>query len=213
MGVSYPICVNLTNKKCIIVGGGRSARRKLEGLLSTGADIVVIAPQLHPRMKALVEEYEVHWEARQLEQDDLSGSELVFVATDDDQQNRQAYEMAHSAGIWVNVNGEAESGDFAVPAAVHRGSMTLSVSAPGASHVLTKKLRLQLEQAFGPEYESFLEFFSQCDQELKSKVDSNEKRKEVLKSIIESDCLDLLRRNQTQMAQKRVEQIKREFLR
>jgi len=213
MWLSYPMYMELANRKCVVVGGGRVAQRRVEGLLSTGAEVLVVSPEARRELQELAEEEVVRWERREFQPDDLEGAFLVLAATDREEVNRQVAEEARKRGVLANVADQPALCDFLVPSVVRRGDLTVSISTRGASPALSKRLRLQLERTFGLEYETYLVFLAKWREDLKERVESQAKRAEILKSIINSDCLELIRRSDFDKAHARVEQIIQEYTR
>ncbi|MCP8968544.1 precorrin-2 dehydrogenase/sirohydrochlorin ferrochelatase family protein [Ectobacillus ponti] len=150
----YPIMLKLAGKKVAIVGGGAIAYRKAAGLAETGADIVVISPQLHESFAAL----SVSWRNKRFEPEDITGAHLVFAATDDAAVNRQVAEAA-ADWQWVDVTSEQELSAFYVPAVVRRGDLVLAVSTSGASPALAKRVKQELEQQYGEEYVQIVQHY------------------------------------------------------
>lgn len=213
MWLSYPMYMELANKKCVVVGGGRVAQRKVEGLLSTGAQIQLVSPEARQELQELAEEEVLGWERREFQPGDLEGAFLVLAATDREEVNRQVAEEARQRGVLVNVADQSDLCDFLVPSVVRRGDLTIAISTKGASPALSKHLRLQLERTFGLEYETYLVFLAKWREDLKERVESQAKREEILKAVIRSDCLELIRRSAFDKAHARVEQIIEEYTR
>lgn len=212
MEQSYPIFLNLTNRKCIVVGGGRVGRRKVEGLLSTGARIVVISPHFQPELQALADEGKIECEAREFAPTDLDDADLVFAATDQPELNQKIAQLAHNKAVWINTTNDSEQCDFFVPSTVRRGALSVAISTSGFSPVLTRRLRLQAERSFGQEYEVFFEFLGEWRKKLMERIPEQQAREEIFRSIVNSDCLEWLRRGRTEKANNRVEQIIEEYL-
>lgn len=139
---AYPMTVCLTGKRCVVVGGGAVASRKVEGLLAAGADdVVVVAPRACPTVEGRAQEGRVTWRARPFRADDLDGAALAFVATADREVNAAATAAARGRGVWVNVADRPEESDFHVPAVLRRGGVSVAVSTGGASPALAAWIR------------------------------------------------------------------------
>src|SRR5689334_9648940 len=98
----YPIFLNLSGQRCLIIGGGMVAERKVVGLLEAGASITVVSPELTPVLKDLAQEKKIRHFMRDYRKGDLSGYRLAFVATDDAQVNRAVYEEAQESNVFMN---------------------------------------------------------------------------------------------------------------
>lgn len=159
--LTYPINLSgLAQRRCLVVGGGNVALRKVEGLLAAGAQIVVVALELDKELEALIAAGKVGVARRAYEPADLEGMFLVIVATDDREVNHAVSAEAMRRGLLVNVVDDPDASNFIVPAVVRRGGLTIAVSTGGASPALARRLREQLEAQFGPEYGELIELLA-----------------------------------------------------
>jgi siroheme synthase-like protein len=156
---SYPInLVRLEERRCIVVGGGDVARRKVESLLEAGArQVVVISPRLGDSLAQLRRRGRIQHLARGYRPGDLKGAFLVIATTDDPKVNRSVSQGAEAEGILINVADDPDHCNFIVPSTLRRGDLVIGVSTGGQSPALAASLRRELERAFGPEYAAFLE--------------------------------------------------------
>ena len=143
--MQFPINLNLTGRPCLVVGAGPIALRKTEQLLACGADVTVVAPDIHPGFASLP----VRVVQRAYESNDVVGYRLVITATANRDVDQQIYDEAESHGIWVNSADDPDRCAFTLPAVVRRGSLMLTVSTGGASPGLSSWLRQRLEREFG----------------------------------------------------------------
>lgn len=148
----YPVMLRLWGQRCLVVGAGDVAARKVEALLACKAEVVVVAPEVGEALQALAEAGQVRVHRRLFRPSDLAGCRLAIAATDRPEVNRAVAEEARKRGVWVNVVDEPALCDFAAPAVVRRGPVVVAVSTGGASPALAAALRRQLEEAVGPAY-------------------------------------------------------------
>jgi siroheme synthase-like protein len=141
----YPIVLDLTGVPVLVVGGGRVALRKIEGLLAAHADITVIAPRVDAAIRALP----VRVVTRQFHPGDLDAVRLVITATDDPAVNAAVSGDATSRGIWVNSADDPANCTFTLPAVARDGAVTVTVSTGGASPALASHLRSEIERWLG----------------------------------------------------------------
>lgn len=153
----YPISLRLYGKPCCVIGGGKVAERKVEGLLAAGAEIRVISPQLTARLRELHADRRIAVELRAYRAGDLAQAALVFAATDDEDVNRAVCREAESRGLWVNDAMSPERSTFHVPAVLRRGSLQIGVSTSGAGPMLASRIRDELAEAYGDVYETYLD--------------------------------------------------------
>ena len=186
----YPIQLDLKGKPCLVVGGGEVALRKVRALVEAGAEVTVVAPEMHPKLRALggVERRERAWRDT-----DLHGVFLAIVATDDAVTNRAVARDAQDLGCLVNVVDCPALSNFIVPATLRRGELAISVSTGGASPALARRLREKLEAEFGEEYAVFLEVVAEVRRCVIEKVPDDACRAEVLRGIAHERWLEVLR--------------------
>ena len=148
----YPVSLNIGRRKCVVVGGGEVALRKVKALLEHGANVEVISPDLCPELAQLAKSQEISMCHHAYETGDLAGAFLAIVATDDAKINRRVAAEARSMAILVNVVDDAENSDFIVPSYLRRDGLTIAVSTSGQSPALARKIRTRLEQEITDQY-------------------------------------------------------------
>jgi siroheme synthase-like protein len=165
----YPIFLNLKGKKCVVVGGGKVALRKIKTLLDCGADIRVISPRPHAEISRLFKNKAIRLVRGNYEPGDLRGAALSIAATHVKKINRKVAEEAKKNGILVNVVDDAELSDFIIPSFFRRGDLSVAVSTSGMSPALAKKVRAKLEKNIGIEYAYLLSLIAEIRSEVKKK--------------------------------------------
>lgn len=182
----YPIMLQLRGVRVVIIGGGRIAERKVQGLLEAGADeVILISPQLTPRLQELAACRSIEWQGRSYQTTDAEGARLLFAATDDSELNRRIAEDGRQAGALVNTVDEAEGRGFINPAVVRRGDLLIAVSASGASPSLSVRLKRELEQQYGNEYTNSLEQLRKLRDYVKTSVSDVLEREVLLRQAAE----------------------------
>jgi siroheme synthase-like protein len=167
--IYYPIFLNIQGKRCVVIGGGKVALRKIKMLLDCGANVSVISPKPHPDIAKLSKERAIHLIQRDYEAQDLKGAVIAIVCTDVKEVNRKVADEAKKSGILVNVADDPEPSDFIIPSFFRRGNLTLAVSTSGVSPALARKIRTKLEKSFGEEYASLLSLIGEVRSTLKEK--------------------------------------------
>ncbi|WP_164779447.1 precorrin-2 dehydrogenase/sirohydrochlorin ferrochelatase family protein [Paenibacillus kobensis] len=150
----YPVMLRLTGKRCIVVGGGPVAQRKVASLLDAGADgIIVISDRLTETLDEWVEAGRIRVLRRHYQEGDLADAALVIAATNNPNVNMQVADDAQRLRIWANTADDGASGDLVTPAVVRRGDLIVALTTGGASPALAARLKQQLEQLLGSDYE------------------------------------------------------------
>jgi siroheme synthase-like protein len=150
--VYYPISLNLSGKKCVVVGGGEVALRKVRALLEHGGNVLVISPELCSALVQLSKSTGTHVLNREYRAGDLDGAFTAIAATGNLGINRQVMQEARKRAVLVNIVDDAENSDFIVPSHLRRGDVTIAISTAGRSPSLARKIRTKLEKDFGDEY-------------------------------------------------------------
>src|SRR5882757_304575 len=110
-----PIFLDVTGRKCIVVGGGEVATRKVEALLEADARVTVVSPGLSGRLDAMRKDRAIEHIARPYRRGDIAGSVLVYAAAGDSTLNQDLADEARELDILLNVADVPELCDFIVP--------------------------------------------------------------------------------------------------
>lgn len=173
----YPIFLNISGKKCVVVGGGLVALRKVRALLEHGASVKVISPELCPELSQLGQDGTVGILCRDYVQGDLEDALIAVAATDDSKMNGRVAAEARRRGVLVNVVDDPQRSDFIVPSYLRRGDITIAVSTGGRSPALARRIRAKLEESLEAEYASLALLVGEVRSELKQRgitVDSHD---------------------------------------
>jgi len=179
----YPMNVDISGWRCLVVGGGQVAYRKVKTLVEYGAKVDVLAPELTSPVQELVDKGSVDYIAHEFREDILDGYAMVMVATGDSFTNRQVAEAAQNRNLLVNVADAPEHCSFMVPAVCRRGDLTVSISTGGKSPALARTLREKLEEELGPELEKLNAFLGEVRAYLLENFSDAEFRREVLQCL------------------------------
>ncbi|MGZ0084451.1 precorrin-2 dehydrogenase/sirohydrochlorin ferrochelatase family protein [Caldibacillus thermoamylovorans] len=180
--MGYPVILQVRGRRAVVVGGGKVAARKIRGLLAAGADVVMIAPKAEPELQALAAAGMIGWRVKTFAPHDLDGAFLVIAATNDREVN-EAVARATAPGQLLNIVDAPERCDFHVPAVVRRGPLTIAVSTEGASPVVARRIRRELEERYGEEYGPYLEFLQRARAIVLREVADAEGRKRLFRAL------------------------------
>jgi precorrin-2 dehydrogenase/sirohydrochlorin ferrochelatase len=212
----YPISLNLASRRCLVVGGGAVAERKVNGLLAAGAHTVVISPDVTLKLRQYAQEGRISLHERELIHADFEGESLVIAATDDPALNALIVRRARKLGIWANAVDDPVCSDFIAPAVVERGNLTIAISTGGASPALAAAVRRRLEAQFGDEYGALVELLGAFRDEVKEAIPEPAVRGQFWQALLARDLdvlLDMLRRDQAEGARQWIEENLREWKR
>lgn len=187
----YPISLQLKDRLCVVVGGGPVAFRKACGLLEAGARVRLIASELTVHVEALAAAEVI---TRPYLTGDLEGAYLAFAATDDRQVNIEIVREARQRGILVSVADAPEAGDFAVPALLRRGDLTVAVSTAGTSPALAALLRDRVAEQLGPEWATVTEVAAALRQKQLTLQGKTEYNQPILRRLLVGGLPELIAR-------------------
>ena len=184
-----PVMLNLSGKRCVIVGGGPVAVRRAKALREAGASVTVIAPNTEPELTA--PPLELHH--RPYRTGDLGGAFLVVIATDDPQVNEAVARDAQAAGVLVNRPDNPDAGDFTVPAHAHHGPITLAVHTGGASASASATIRRELSDALDPDWPTLIELAAGFRPLLQRRYPDPAERRERLMKLADPHAMAILK--------------------
>ncbi|MDD2619506.1 MAG: bifunctional precorrin-2 dehydrogenase/sirohydrochlorin ferrochelatase [Syntrophomonadaceae bacterium] len=202
----FPIYLDLSGKKCLVIGGGPVAERKVENLLDYGVNIKLVSPQVEKKIEQWAEDGIITWLPREFEETDLKEVFIVFVATNDGSVNQTAVELCRQKGILANAVDDPPNCDFFIPSIIRRDSLVVAISTEGKSPLFARRLREELEQVITPEYGEFVTILGEMRIRIKEIVPDIELRKKIFQDLVDSDILILLKAGEKQKARERIEQ-------
>jgi precorrin-2 dehydrogenase / sirohydrochlorin ferrochelatase len=189
----YPICLDIKDRLCLVVGGGQVGTRKVRTLLDCGARVTVVSPEGTPELAALADQGRVAWERRDYQSADQAGAFLVIGATDLEALNSRIHQEAEAAGRLCNIADQPERCNFVLPAIIQQGDLMIAVSTSGKSPAFAKHLRRLLEAQFGPEYAIFLDLMGAVRQRLLAQAHAPEAHKPIFEQLIARGLLEMIR--------------------
>jgi len=177
----FPIFVKLAGRRCLVVGAGKISEGKVAGLIQAGAKVEIVAPQATAQIEKWHRQGKLRWHRRKFRAADLTGAILVVAATDSPKAHRAIFRAATRRKVLCNIVDVPSLCDFYYPAVVRRGHLQIAISTGGASPSLAKRLREEMESAFGPEYESWLPLLAKQRRNILAKPLPVSQRTELLK--------------------------------
>ena len=187
MSLLFPIYADVVGKRCVVVGGGKVAERKVADLLAANAQICVVSPDVTPILERQAAENVIEWRDAPYSSTHLEGAWLVFAATNVRAVNAQVSQDALARRCFVNVADAPEESGFLVPSVVRRGDLCLSVSTGGNNPLLARKLSQELQAQYGPEYGLLVELLGQMRIYVKTRTTEPGQRRYALSQLIEHE--------------------------
>jgi len=169
MPTFYPVFLNLTERRCVIIGGGQIAEGKISKLLDSGAKIIVISPDATQGIRGFAERGQIELDLRKYQEGDLQGAFLAIAATNDRVVNQEIFEEAEKQGILLNAVDDMPRCSFIAPSIVEKGPVTVAISTGGASPALARKLREKMEVSSALDWADATSVLSKARQIIKDK--------------------------------------------
>ncbi len=183
----YPVYLDVSGRRCVVIGGGTVAERKAAGLLDAGAHVCVVSPQVTTVLQSLADDGTIEICAAPYRSEFLSGAVLAFAATGVRDVNAQVAADCIAMGLPVNVVDAPEEGSFIVPSVVRRGELCLSISTGGANPMLAARIADEMESRFGPEYGPFMELLREVRDTIKQWTDDQAKRRRAIGAVLDHE--------------------------
>ena len=207
MAKYYPINLNLENKQCLVIGAGVVAERKIKRLLEYGVNVTVVSPNFSRGINMLAKKNRIRLIQRRVNLKDIRGKFLVISAAGERRVNSLVSKYCKESNILVNVVDSPSECNFILPSVVKRGNLTISISTEGISPALAKKIRQDLGEKFGTEYEKLLKIMKKIRPEALKKIKDDKKRKVFFEKAVKANVLNLLKENKQKEAKKRIERL------
>jgi precorrin-2 dehydrogenase/sirohydrochlorin ferrochelatase len=192
----YIACLKLKGRRCVVVGGGEIGLEKVEGLLACDAEVTLIAPTAIAPLQAHAREGAIRWEQRSYGgRVDLEGVFMAIAATSDTDVNIAVYEDAERRAMLVNVVDVPPLCNFILPAIVRTGPLAIAISTAGASPALAKRMKREIEAAFGEPYAQLAVMLNDVRGWAKRTLPTYQDRKQFFEGIVngDPDPVELLR--------------------
>ncbi len=174
----FPIYLDLKDKAVLVIGGGEVACRKVESLVRAGALVTIVSPVVDDYLLELAKQGECVWIQNFYSQEMIDRRYLqVWATTDNPELNHQIYTDAKQHGILVNVVDDQPYCDFITPSMVNRGRIQIAISSGGASPVLVRNIRQQLEYVLPQNLALLAEFGASKRSDIKQALPNVESRR------------------------------------
>jgi precorrin-2 dehydrogenase len=194
----YPANLIVAGRRCVVVGAGRIAARKIDALLAAGADVHVVAPEIGSEVRAWADKGELEVVERPFEPADVEGAWLVTSATGDADVDRAVFLAGEERRVWVNAADDPANCSFTLMSVVRRGDIVVTIGTGGRSPALAAWLKTRFEDELGPEYETLLDLLAEAREELRSTGRSSEDVD--WRHAIDSGMLELIRAGRVEEA-------------
>lgn len=178
----FPFYINIKDKKCIVIGGGKTALRKIKNLMPFEPDIEVISPEILPEIS---ETENIKIIRREYRNGDIDDAFMVITATDNKSLNEKIFRLCTDKKIFVNTVDDIEKCEFIFPSLVHRDDISIGISTSGKSPVFSKFMRIIIDDMLNDDYIEIFQILSRFRPYVKDMFDNEKQRREALESILD----------------------------
>lgn len=202
----FPMFVDMTERECLIVGGGNVAYRKVIVMLDFGAKVTVVAEDICDELRKLTiddiasedktssytanKENRITFIKRRFERKDCDGMEMVIAATDDNALNHEIAEYCKAKDIMVNAVDQKADCSFIFPSYIKEKNLVAAFSSGGNSPVLTQYLKGKEQEILTPFLGELNEYMGQIREKVIAQYDTEAERKRVFKEILSAAIYD-----------------------
>jgi precorrin-2 dehydrogenase/sirohydrochlorin ferrochelatase len=201
----FPVFLKMKGRRCLVIGGGAVAVRKVRALLDAGANVTVLSPALDKQIEDLVRETKISAIGRKYREGDLKGYSIVVETTGDPDVSKKAASEAAELGLFLNTADVPERCDFFFPAVLRRGDLVLAACTGGVAPGLAARIRRKWEKEFDSRYGTFLAAFGKFREEVKRRFPQDPaKRKQLLESVLDAGLIEESMENDAERLLKRM---------
>jgi precorrin-2 dehydrogenase/sirohydrochlorin ferrochelatase len=187
----YPVFLDLSGRIVVVVGGGAVATERAARLAACGARVRLVSPEVLPALGEMVSDGRIaEHHARGYADGDLDGAVLVIAATDDADVNRRVRDDARAMGAEVNVADDPGGSTAVIPAVVRQGDLALAITTGGASPVLARRIREDLQQHFGPGWAGLIDLLAETRDELIATYPDIAARRAAVEALLDAGIIE-----------------------
>ncbi len=171
----FPLVLLFEDRKVIVVGAGKVASRKIDGLIAGGAkNITVISPSATDHIHELADKGIINYIEKKFEDSDLDGAFFALTATEIEEVNRAVFLAGEVRNIFVNSADDPRNCSSILMSTVRQGDVTIAISTAGKSPAFAKWLRRYLQGRLGPEYGILISLVNEERERVKAQGISSE---------------------------------------
>lgn len=182
----FPMFIEMSGKKVLVVGGGNVALRKCEKLLPYGAELTAVSGRFQPQFISL---QGVALLFRPFRDEDIAGRDIVIAATDDRALNAHIAGLCREAGIPFNCVDEPENCTFIFPALTLRGRLSAGFCTGGASPTAAAYFREQFEESLPDGLDEILDFMAGIRSRVIAAVPDQRRRSRIF-ALLFAACIE-----------------------
>lgn len=202
----FPVFINIENMKCLVIGGGKIAERKIKALSAYKAKITIISPKVTKAIGQMAKENKITLINRKYRRPDVNKARIIIAATGDKKLNTQISNEAKKIGALIN-SANNDGCNFIMPAVIKKGNLQIAVSTGGGYPFLSKKIKQKISGEFNENFIEYLDFLTEIRQNILKDVNPESRRKQILRKLISDKMLHFVRNNNKDIWVKKIREI------
>ena len=203
----FPLFIDLSQRRCLVVGGGEVAARKTAALLRAETPVTVVSPSLGPALRRQYDRGLFVYHARTFEPGDLDGMSLVVAATSDTALNRRIAELCKERKLLVNIADRARLGNVIFPSVIDRSPVQIAIASGGNTPILSRLLRWRLEAMIPRTYGQLSALVGRYRDAVKARIPSLDGRRRFWETVLLGPVAELIFAAQSQRAEHMLKQV------
>jgi uroporphyrin-III C-methyltransferase / precorrin-2 dehydrogenase / sirohydrochlorin ferrochelatase len=204
---ALPIFFNISNRLCVVIGGGDVAMRKVTMLLKADAAITLYSPEICHELQDLADAKKIKYIKANFEKDQLQGACLVIAATDDEATNIAVSEVAKAQNIPVNVVDAPDLCTFTMGSIIDRSPVVIAVSSEGNAPVLARYIRTKIETMLPASYGRIAAIAGEFREQVKAKFSTTQARRIFWENVLQGPMVERVLAGQEQAARELLQDI------
>jgi uroporphyrin-III C-methyltransferase / precorrin-2 dehydrogenase / sirohydrochlorin ferrochelatase len=197
---SLPVFMKISGRRCVVVGGGEVAMRKVTMLLKANAAVTVVSPELCEQLQLLTGEKKINFVQESFEPSQLEGACLVIAATDDMKVNEAVSVAAKALNIPVNVVDAPDLCTFTMGSIIDRSPVVIAVSSEGNAPVLARYIRTKIEAMLPATYGRIAAVAGEFRDAVKAKFPTTQARRHFWEGVLQGPMVERVLSGQEQAA-------------
>lgn len=199
---ALPIFINITHRRCVVIGGGDVAARKVTMLLKANAAVALYSPELCHELRDLVDAGKISYTNENFDKTQLEGACLVIAATDDEAVNTSVSVAAKALNIPVNVVDSPALCTFTMASIVERSPIVIAISSEGNAPVLARYIRTKIETMLPASYGRIAEIAGEFRDKVKAKFSTTQQRRIFWEGVLQGPIVERILSGQDEAARR-----------
>lgn len=197
---ALPIFFNIAQRRCIVIGGGEVATRKVIMLLKAQANVVVIAPELSTELHEMLAKNEIEYVKTSFAPEQLTAACLVIAATNDEAVNEAVSVAAKRLNIPVNVVDAPALCTFTMGSIIDRSPVVIAISSEGNAPVLARHIRSKIETMLPAAYGRIASLAGEFREQVKARFSTTQARRRFWEDVLNGPLVERVLSGQEQAA-------------